>query len=54
MEYGMEDFWYGMEMEETYQYGIWKNRFPFHSIPCPSRCADEIKLISAQRNDSMQ
>ena len=30
----MEDFWYGME--ENYQYhGIWKNRLPFHSIPCP-------------------
>ena len=34
MEYGMEDFWYGME--ENCQYGIWKNRFPFVSIPCPA------------------
>ena len=33
MEYGMEDFWYGMK--ENCQYGIWKNRLPFHSIPCP-------------------
>ena len=30
----MEDFWYGME--ENCQYGIWKNRLPFHSIPCPA------------------
>ena len=34
MEYRMEDFWYGME--ENCQYGIWKNRLPFHSIPCPA------------------
>ena len=34
MEYGLEDFWYGME--ENCQYGIWKNRLPFHSIPCPA------------------
>ena len=27
MKYGMEDFC---------QYGIWKNRLPFHSIPCPA------------------
>ena len=32
MEYGMEDFWYGME--ENCQYGIWKNRLPFHTMPC--------------------
>ena len=30
----MEDFRYGME--ENCQYGIWKNRLPFHSIPCPA------------------
>ena len=28
----MEDFWYGME--ENCQYGIWKNRLPFHTMPC--------------------
>ena len=33
---GMEDFWYGME--ENCQYGIWKNRLPFHPIPCPGFC----------------
>ena len=33
MEFGTEDFWYGME--ENCQYGIWKNRLPFHSTPCP-------------------
>ena len=27
----MEDFWYGME--ENCQYGIWKNRLPFHTLP---------------------
>ena len=25
----------GNGMEENCQYGIWKNRLPFHSIPCP-------------------
>ena len=44
MEYG-RIFQYGMEygflewnrngMEENCRYGIWKNRLPFHSIPCP-------------------
>ena len=29
--YGMKDFWYGME--ENCQYGIWKNRLPFHTMP---------------------
>ena len=24
-------------MEENIQYEIWKNRLPFHSIPCPDR-----------------
>ena len=28
----MEDFWYGME--ENCQYGKWKNRLPFHTMPC--------------------
>ena len=27
--------WNGNGMEENCQYGIWKNRLPFHSIPCP-------------------
>ena len=27
--------WNGYGMEETLQYGIWKNRPPFHSIACP-------------------
>ena len=28
--------WNGNEMEENCQYGLWKNRLPFHSIPCPA------------------
>ena len=28
--------WNGNGMEENGQYGIWKNRLPFHSIPCPA------------------
>ena len=27
--------WNGNGMEENRQYRIWKNRLPFHSIPCP-------------------
>ena len=27
--------WNGNEMEENWQYGVRKNRLPFHSIPCP-------------------
>ena len=27
--------WNGNGMEENCQHGIWKNRLPFHSIPCP-------------------
>ena len=26
--------WNGNGMEENCQYGIWKNRLPFHSISC--------------------
>ena len=26
--------WNGNGMAENCQYEIWKNRFPFHSIPC--------------------
>ena len=36
MEWNMEKiFRYGTEdrMEKNCQYGIWKNRLPFHSIP---------------------
>ena len=29
--------WNGYGMEEILQYGIWKNRLPFHSIACPGR-----------------
>ena len=28
--------WNGYGMEEILQYGIWKNRLPFHSIACPA------------------
>ena len=38
MEWNMEWkilVWNGNGMEENCQYGIWKNRLPFHSIPCP-------------------
>ena len=28
--------WNGNGMEENFQCGIWKNRLPFHSIPCPA------------------
>ena len=27
--------WNGNGMEKNCLYGIWKNRLPFHSIPCP-------------------
>ena len=36
MEYGRFLVWNGNGMEENCQYGIWKNRRPFHSIPCPN------------------
>ena len=39
MEWNMEWkilVWNGNGMEENCQYGIWKNRLPFHSIPCPA------------------
>ena len=29
--------WNGNGMEENCQYGIWKNRLSFHSIPCPAK-----------------
>ena len=28
--------WNWNGMEENCKYGIWKNRLPFHSIPCPA------------------
>ena len=27
--------WNGNGTEENCQYGIWKNRLPFHIMPCP-------------------
>ena len=27
--------WNENGMEEHFQYGVWKNLLPFHSIPCP-------------------
>ena len=38
MEWKMEwkiFVWNGNETEKYCQYGIWKNRLPFHAIPCP-------------------
>ena len=35
MEWNMEEiFRYGME--KNCRYGIWKNRLPFHYMPCPT------------------
>ena len=31
--FGMEWKWNGNGMEENYQYEIWKNRLPFHTMP---------------------
>ena len=33
--YGMEWKIFNMEWKKFLQYGIWKNRLPFHSIACP-------------------
>ena len=43
--------WNGNETEENCQYGIWKNRLPFHSIPCP---AVNIKKTFKQINQLMK
>ena len=42
MEYGMEDFWYGME--ENCHYGIWKNCPPFHTMRW---CQDVLQQLEA-------
>ena len=33
--------WNGNGMEEDCQYRIWKNRLPFHYIPCPGFSYDD-------------
>ena len=38
MEYGMEDFWYGMEMEWKKIANMEYGKIVFHSIPCPDYC----------------
>ena len=35
--------WSGNGMDENCQYEIWKNRLPFHSIPCPVNNTSQIK-----------
>ena len=35
MEYGMEDFWYGMKMELKKIASMEYGKIIFHSIPCP-------------------
>ena len=37
--------WNGNGMAENCLYGIWKNRFPFHSIPCPDENSYKIALF---------
>ena len=39
----MEDFWY--EIEENCQYGIWKNRLPFHTMPCQHEQMNRLNVI---------
>ena len=36
MEWKKLPQWNGNGLEENCQYGIWKNRLPFHSVPCPA------------------
>ena len=36
MENGMEDFWYGMEMEWKKIANMEYGKIVFHSIPCPA------------------
>ena len=38
----------GMEMEENCRYGIWKNRLPFHSVPCRDNYSSTEKNISTK------
>ena len=41
MEYGMEDFWYGMEMEWKKIASMEYGKIVFHSIPCPAPNAQQ-------------
>ena len=34
--------WNGKGMDENRQYGIWKNRLPFHAKPCRQRKSNKI------------
>ena len=34
--------WNGNVMDENCQYGVWKNRFPFHAMPCRQHKSNEI------------
>ena len=54
MEWNMEWKIFGMEwnrMEETCQYGIWKNHLPLHSIPWPGEMwSNGIKIAFFPKN----
>ena len=43
---------FSMGMEENCQHGIWKNRLPFHSIPCPecNMAASQHHFLLTQKN----
>ena len=34
--------WIGNEMDENCQYEIWKNRLPFHTMPCQQHKSNKI------------
>ena len=44
---GRFSVWNGNGIKENCQYGIWKNRLLFHSIPCPAACtfSDSILVL---------
>ena len=50
MEYGMEDFWYGMEMEWKKIANMEYGKIVFHSIPCPAFRGQTDPLEAKDRN----
>ena len=43
MEYGMDDFWYGIEIEWKKIASMEYGKIVFHSMPCPVDNTSQIK-----------
>ena len=44
--------WNGNGMDENCQHGIWKNRLPFHTMPCSQSCEENSVMIFIKKKQN--